>query len=271
MTVCIAAIAEFGGSILVAMDKMMTSGDVATDLGTAKGMRVHDRWFAAFAGDVTQVPPIMRGAIASLAATSQPSVAQVAESFVQAYSAQRSRVAEQLFLSQFHLDMPTFKGMLSADNNDCIRDLKEQIDGLDFALDFIVAGFDADSVPHIFTVRNPGVEKHYDQTGFWSVGAGLELALNNLILRKYDQFKSLGESAYYVAESKFVAESTLGVGQDTVVLVLKPDNVMAFITRQKLAAVREIWETDAKPRVPDNLESRMVEQIRFEKVLPFKA
>src|SRR5882672_2510996 len=215
MTVCIGAIASGRNAIVMAMDQMLTAGAMTADMpDLAKGMRVHPRWFAMFAGnDVQYVSPIMRDVTNALAEEGNaPSVKTVTDTFIRVYREQRLRIAEQTVLAPLGLDFHAFAAMIATDDNETLRDLTRKLSEVEFSVYFLVCGFDANPSARIFTIEPPGAEGHYDDVGFWSIGSGSESAINNLFLRGYNQSLSLPQAVYEVAESKFVAETSLGVG-----------------------------------------------------------
>lgn len=226
-------------------------------------MRIHKHWFAMFAGDDTEYAgPIMRKMLRLLAATETPTVDQVAVAFTETYQEQRARVAEEQILGQYGLTMNQFSAALITDDNESLRNLKQRIERLEFSLSFLVCGFDKRARPHIFAVTNPGLAKHYDHIGFWSIGSGSDAAINNLLRRKYRDTNPLGTSVYLLAESKYVAESYFGVGEKTAIFGLKSDGTMMLILR-RANKIREIWINEGQPPMPENLDDRLEPMLRF--------
>lgn len=265
MTVCIGAIARGRNEIVMVMDQMLTVGDITADMpDLAKGMRIHRNWFAMFAGDLEYASPIMRNVTNVLAReNSIPSVQTVVDVFLQAYRQHRLRIVEQTVLGLLGLTNETFAEMIATDDNEILRGLVQKANNIEFNVEFLVCGFDANPSARIFTITPPGVEGHYDDIGFWSIGSGSESAINNLSLRGYNQDLSLSEAVYQVAESKFVAESAVYVGKRTAIVVLKADGRIGFITKHKLDDIRKIWYDEGRPPMPLNLDERIDPLIRF--------
>jgi 20S proteasome alpha/beta subunit len=267
MTVCIAAFSEGLNSIVFAMDQMLTVGIKTGDMAEfAKGMRVHSRWFATYAGTVEHVPPIMSGVTNSLADIATPSVELVTEIFLKTYLSYRLRIAEQSILAPLNLDMQTFATMIAENDNEILRSLTRRLNEFDFDVEFLVGGFDANPSPRIFTISPPGIEGHHDYVGFWSIGSGSGSAVNNLMLRGYKAFQPLEDSIYQVAESKFVAESSLSVGQRTAIMVMRRDESVALINRNKTDSVRQIWNDEGRAPMPMDLRSRIYPLLSFFKM-----
>lgn len=268
MTVCVAAIAgAYSGecAVVMAMDQMLSVGLVSGDMsGLSKGMRVHRWWFAMFAGnDLHYVPPIMRDVTRSLSHTATPSVKTVTDAFLKAYQNQRLRIAEQTVLAPLNIDLASYTSMVSENDNEILRSLTDKLNAVSFSVEFLVGGFDATQSARIFSIAPPGTEGHYDDIGFWSIGTGAESAINNFFLRDYKQETPVPEAAYYVAESKFVAEASADVGEHTVMVGLRQDGQMMFITRKKAEAVKKIWFDEGRAPVPANLEERVRPLVRF--------
>ncbi len=233
MTACVAAFALGLNAIVIGVDQMLTvGGDLTSDMSEfAKGMRVHSRWYATYAGGVDQTPQIMSAVTNQLARYEKPRVEIVTDVFVRSYKKHRDRLLLQ--------------GMAEKD----------------FDTAFLVAGFDSNDSPRIFTVAPPGVEGRHDFLGFWAIGSGAEHAIVHLMTQGYSTRQSLERSIYQIAEAKYAAEIDQNVGGKTAFAILLRDEKIAIISGQKAEALRQIW--DERPRFPLNLEPQVRALVQF--------
>jgi len=234
MTACVAGIALGLNAVVIAVDQMLTvGGDLTADMNEfAKGMRVHARWYATYAGDVDQTPQIMSQVTNLLARYQKPRVERVTDVFLKVYKKHRERLVAQ--------------GATSFDT------------------EFLVAGFDSNDSPRIFTIRPPGVEGRHDFTGFWAIGSGAEFAITHLMSNGYRIMQPLEQSIYQIAEAKYAAEIDQNVGGKTALAILLRDEKIAIISGAKADELRRIWED--RPKFPPNLESNIKSLVQF--VLP---
>jgi hypothetical protein len=258
MTVGIAAIIDHDKSIVFATDQMVSVRVITADLPTfLKSFRFHNRWFAVYAGDVTFGPPIMRKLTAELSTSGNADIAEVCSAFVRVYREERERLAVQEVLSPFGLDMQTFINLLASNDTVELADMKRKIEGFYFDPEFLVGGFDPDGKAHLFTIMPPGVEKHYDRVRFWSIREGAEAAVNSILFRGVNPLMPLKQAIYHVAEAKFLSESTRGVGKHSMFVQVTPDGKFSLLLKQDNIELRNLWETEGQPPVPDNLDARV--------------
>lgn len=270
MTVCIAAVAEMDTLIMV-MDQMLTTGAIATDIRYVKGTRVHPRWFAMAADDTQHVPAILDDVRNLLAKRKgAPTVKTVTDIFLKVYVEHRLRICEQRILKPLSLDLPTFKTMISTNDNETLRKLADKLNAVEFNVQFIVSGFDHLGSPRIFTILPPGEEGgRYEDIGFWSIGSGSGSAVDNLLNRGFAPGIALTGALYEVAESKFLAEKSLGVGARTTIVLMRPDETIAIINRERADSIKAIWANEGQPPpLPAELDERIGPLIKFIKVPP---
>jgi hypothetical protein len=219
-----------------------------------KGATVNLAWSALYAGnDITPVRPIIRRVQEEIAdggrAAPPIGVAAMQVSFAHAYQAERVLRAEQVLLGIYGLDMATFNSQaieLFGESGAAI--MRERIERVEFDCAFLVCGFDDYIYPHVFTVSNPGIVNDYDVPGYWAIGSGALNALSALAMSEHSRFCSLETTIYNACVAKFMAESAVGVGKTTVVLVQWPDLRSVFMSTEEIKAVRKDWERYGKPR-----------------------
>ena len=244
MTVCVGGIAMGGNAMVVAVDQMLTIGGTSTgDMSEfAKSMRVHPYWYAAYSGDVAQVPQVLGRVTNLLGRYKRPPVERVTDIFLKAYADHQARITAQ------GADEP-------------------------FDLQFLVGGFDPNGSPRLFTISpSPsgvgGLEGRYDFPGFYAIGIGADKAIDHLMLRDYKTHQQLEDSIYQIAEAKFVAESLISVGAKTSMAILFEDSRIGLMTAKNSDALKQIWLTEVKTTLPSNLDQRVPSLVKIYKGVP---
>lgn len=273
VTVCIAAIANYGQSIVIATDRMLTMGWAKSDESTLKIQGIHPYWAVMFAGTVEHVAPIIRSIAVEIDAKGHdPSYSEVEQAAVKAYQARLREEETNRVLGQFGLTIEEFTATGPSRFGDTIfsqllTEMRQVTLGDPPGLSLLIAGYESTGVPHIFSVTHPGVVQNHDIQGFWAIGSGSYGALGHLFFHSYNK-KSLREhTVYHVAAAKFMAEeSSSDVGKTTTLLildweppglVLNIENKLVVYELVALGDVKQIWKTGGKPRIPPKLYERM--------------
>jgi hypothetical protein len=261
MTLCAAAVANGGHAIVTVSDVRMTLGFTAGEGKNTKGRQIADRWSVFFAGnDVTQAPLVMDRAtdtLRDLKLIDQWAVQSAMQSAIQETVQQK---IEASVLSSYGMDLRAFvdKGLRKL-GVAAFTEIRHRIEQVDLGSEFLVCGFadreDGDSiehpVPHIQYFHGRGSVESYDQIGFWAIGSGAHAALSSLFFHDYNFYWPLRRSIYQMCAAKFMAERS-DLGRETNVLIFLPDKRILSIDADK---VREIWEREGKPKIPDDLSS----------------
>ena len=119
-----------------------------------------------------------------------------------------------------------------------------------------MCGFDDVGKPHIFVVDGKEAPRSYDDTGVWAVGSGAHAALSSLAFhidkQHFFSYSSIEEGVYYVAEAKFMAESSGEVGRDAGVVSVHTQEMSGrkVIWSDELPKLKEIWLREGSPRLP---------------------
>jgi len=225
MTVCIAAIADDGKSLILASDREVTYGfpiNTEVESDNKKIQKITDKIFILFSGDsfvgsqlIEEIKNEKQGAT---------SVKEVAEAARLKYVALRTKRMEQLYLEP--------RGLKLKDYMQNQKDLEQQIvlmidngmskDNQSFVLALIVAGID-ESGAHVYGIFHPGIMNLMDVSGFCAIGIGDVHATNSLIGNTYTSKMSLREVLYLVYEAKKRSEVAPGVGKYTDMITVSND------------------------------------------------
>jgi len=256
MTICIAAICETAGAeaIITACDKMVSMGGyVSGDKTIRKIDPILYDWTLMFAADdISPSTPIIKE-IRECPATPE-TLKGVADLIRRAYRNQRHRQIEDEILQPIGLSMKSFlsdgKNQLSERAYEKVFD---RIESYDLGIELLIEGYDSRRDPHIFSVANPGKCNFYDKVGFWAIGSGQHQAIASLFATGYDKYNPLEVCVAKVLVAKFMAESSVGVGKDTWLLIGRREvpNRSIFVDPPIQQKVRD--EHAALPKIPFNV------------------
>lgn len=263
MTICIAAICDYGAAVVSASDRMISWGYAqAGDSMVTKAVRVHEKWAALFAADdVTSVDPILRSVTKSLSPLAGE-IDEATSTFRNAYQNELRKRAETQVLSQFGMSLDRFlQEGLKKFGREVFSSLCEEIRSVKLGCDFLVHGFDPGGHAHIFTVQDPGEATEHNRTGFWAIGSGQQSAISILFHHSYSAEKSLEEAIYHICEAKFMAETALGVGKETVLGVLRSNQTGGLFRNDQLEPIRKRWEQEGRPKVPADITRAVSDMI----------
>ena len=264
MTVCIAAIADIGDTIVALTDNMLSIEQAGGFAMTAdnsiflKGGGIHTDWIALYSGSVSLPIPILSEARDRL--TGGPhSMAKVVEVFGGAYKKHLAqRVADEVLSPAYDADRFYRDGLAELGEmgfTEKRRDFEYRMQS-DPVLEFLVYGFDENRQAHISAVRNPGVVTYHDNEAFWAIGSGQQIAITALMFHEYNKMFPMAWSIYHVCEAKFMAEKAPGVGKETFILVMNKKNGFAWYPAKEVDTVREFWYRFGRPsRPPQAIEA----------------
>jgi hypothetical protein len=254
MTVCIAAICTSGDDnavITVSDSKVSMGGYFSADKMAYKTEPVLGSWMALMAGDdISHATPILE--MMAIAKTMLPTLTldEITSLAKSSYRKQRAIVAEDRFLSPYNMTLDEFKSsgrdvFLQETHAEIIRSIRD----CDLKLEILFGGFDKSKAPHIFRLGDPGDCDYYDKVGFWSIGSGQHAALSTLFAHQYNRTESLGTCVFKVLAAKYTAESAIGVGEDTHLMVsFSKSPWMSFVADKVEAKVKAQWKR--LPKIP---------------------
>jgi hypothetical protein len=214
MTVCIAAICEFGRAVITASDYKISLGSVSGDVAVKQIRGILPGWSVMYAGnDIAHIGKVL-DTCANGADTNTPlSIDKAQDAFVAAYQSVFSRVCSDTYLSPYQLNFDTFKkNGKKIFHSTPLSYLQNAIATFDLGCTLLISGFDAHKRAHLFTVENPGVSRSFDEVGFWSIGTGQAQANSSLMFHDYNIGNDRDLASYLVYVAKLMSESADGVG-----------------------------------------------------------
>jgi ATP-dependent protease HslVU (ClpYQ) peptidase subunit len=265
MTVCIASHCFGAKAIVLASDTMVSTHDMSADLAAFKFQSISRSWIAQYAGnDVGQVTPLLhriRGRLDRQPDTLENVVAAFTDAFTQEL---RHKTEIEIVRPLGYASIEEFRSAgareLGSDMfTRALIEMQQQI----IDVQFLVAGFDENKEPQIFTVTSPGKVSHFIEVGFWAIGSGQTNALGSLFnLKMRAKFGDLATNMYRVCEAKFNAENALGVGRETSLLVLHQDTTRYHIDFSRINELRAFWESTRTVAPPAGASTKADELIK---------
>ena len=266
VTVCIGALCENGNKIVLVSDNKVSFGDFSADMAVFKQEVFFPRWVTLFAGDdVEHIPFILQKARSLLFAAQrrkkkQPSPTQVANAIQRAYEERLNAQIEAKVLRRYQFTCQSFrdegkkKCTQEHYNNLCL-----QISKVKLSLKFLLAGFDEKDKGHLIVGGGNEEPEDYNLLGFAAIGSGKSAALSSLLFERerqhINQSSPVSQCVYVTYAAKFMAESASDVGhKSTCGLIAEPDKISMILEWWK---IRDIWENEGAPRLPDDLERRV--------------
>jgi 20S proteasome alpha/beta subunit len=253
MTVCIAALADGGRSLVLVCDGMLSTEWFSGDRTADKLFPIHRSWWAMIAGNsLSHVAPVIESAtlLLSMVPDEENTLVAIMRCMTMAYQNERAQRAESLVLSPIGLTWKTFR-----EKPEWQPHLAERLNSVDLGFTVLVGGFDWNMDGHIFTVDNPGVAANYDVAGWAAIGSGEYGVASTLLGQSFNPQMDLARAVYHACEAKFVSESAPGVGHYTQVKIPTPGvkDDAAILADESVAIIRKAWKEEGRPRVPRGL------------------
>jgi ATP-dependent protease HslVU (ClpYQ) peptidase subunit len=222
MTVCLAAIAAWGSPyerVVLASDRMITSGDVQFEHSTKKVETLNRSIVALIAGDVALHSPV--GTRTSARLQPRSTVEEAAHAYRDEYVALRTEKVAQavlgpfgLTLAEFHAGQQRFAPDFLHGVNAALQNITAQYDNL---FEAIIAGVDGSPEKvraHIYVIRGSNISCE-DRLGFAAIGSGANQANLQFMLGHYGPISPVNETLLAMLNAKRAAEVAPGVGQHT--------------------------------------------------------
>lgn len=253
MTVCIAAITRNEQHIVAAADLMLSDDEASAEPWVTKIEMLTQRkqWLAMFTGDPSVWNVVRRRAADAL--DEHESLTSVKDAFEDSFQQELEHHINVEVLRRWKLDVDSFRTL----GRDQLGDhhftrLAHAIEGKDLCTEAMLAGFEPEGAPRIFTAADGQVCVQREHLGFHAIGAGAFLALAYLYSLHDDPLgqDTLPHLVYRVCEAKFQSERAPGVGRRTIVLVLGRGGRAQWMHPDRVDLLRKVWEPRSRPSVP---------------------
>jgi hypothetical protein len=266
MTICIAATCQSDNSspeLVFVLDTAISLGGMTSVETGVKGSQIGDTWHSMFAGDdVSHVGEVILRACGDILSSKDESIKNVRTCVSNAYQKVRKERVEEIFLSPLGWNLEQFimNGKKLLPVSDYSRLLNE-IQRYDLGCELIVGGFDPNwkTGALIFHVVNPGTVIPNDAFGFAAIGSGATAAYAYLARREQYRGFSLAQTIYNAIGAKIFAEKAIGIGKETIAIVLKRDGSHKMLNPTTIGVIRKMWEDEEDAIRPPNLEKRITD------------
>ncbi|HLF76711.1 MAG TPA: hypothetical protein VJB57_04405 [Dehalococcoidia bacterium] len=218
MTVCIAAICQWGGgSVIVgAADRMRTYGDIEYEPEQTKLYAFTNRVVALIAGDSSNQRSICDAVFRrTKAMVIPPNVATVAEIYAQEFANFRRVRNEKTILAPLGLNARLLLSEAQGIAQEQVSSLMHAMQSTNLGDEAIITGWDEDGGAHAYIIADPGVAISMDSAGWAAIGSGRWHAESHFTVQGYTPFFQFDEALLLVYEAKRRADVAPGVGEAT--------------------------------------------------------
>lgn len=261
MTLCVAAI-TLENYILTVSDTKVEGLISSSDGCTVKMDPFAKDWNAMWAAsDMTQCSSVVERAGRYF--RNRANELHVARSCMKrAYQQHLSGMAADQVLGRFNsMSMEDFLKNRSKRFTESTSDsLMRQIQQFKVDWEFLAFGFDSIKRPHVFVVEEPGIDSVYDSLGFCAIGSARHAAEGLLLYLDQNRICTLHKTLVNLLFAKFMAEKT-GIGKHTFVFAKKPGSTMFSMPLWIEPTIRERWDTQVRPKLPDDLLIEIAAQV----------
>jgi len=252
MSVCIAVLCEERRRLVTVTDTKVNFGVFSADTVAMKDVPIYRRCTALIAGNDTEhANSILDRATQLLYSDGKPkSPSEVADIVDQALAERVNREIETKILRKRGFTVETFleKGKQKCTPSAYLS-LCNRIDQISLSLRFLICGFDAKGLGHIYSVDGKTAPANYDSIGFWAIGSGAQAALSSLV----SAYMSKEEGVYFALTAKFMAESSDEVGKKGALVTTfdaSAEHKLEYVDLEGQDKIRSLWGEYGAPRVP---------------------
>ncbi len=230
MTICIAALADNGKSLVAAVDEMITASFPITYEFETKYVRkiyaLNNNVYALTAGDALGASTIIGNTIKRYKLSEMTTVKEVADSALREYQTYRTDMIVQRYFLPRGINLGSYYDLQQKLQIGLTNFLDSQLANYDIGISMLIIGCDRDDPKdcHIYSINNPGVLLNHDEVGFACIGTGAPHATYYLIGERYNKTKEKGAVYKLVAQAKKRSEVAPGVGTGTKFVVI-PDKI----------------------------------------------
>jgi hypothetical protein len=265
VTVCIAAFADSGNSIVTATDRKVAFRSSSADKAVFKGNAFAGSYMLLVAGnDAARAENVISKSWGRVLADIEDNPEEkhikdpdyLAEILHQECNQERDRIIEASVLKKRGYTWKLFREQGKGLCTDAVYyDLESEIADVDLSLDLLLAGYDHNKTPHLRFLNWKTPPENYDSLGFFAIGRGAHAAISSLAhaveYLSFTRHNILGDVLYHTLAAKFMAESAHDVGRDTFAVVIKPDS--RLLSTHVLGGdeyIRDVWTKKGAPRLP---------------------
>lgn len=229
MTICIAALADGGKSLILAADQMITANipisyQFETD-DIAKIYPLTDTASVLMAGNVLYAHEILENArrqvtAADIKQNEPQTIEQITEILRVEYQNYRRNLVVKKFIEPRGLNLQAYYQLQRTLHDAVTQEIEKNLTELNIGVELIVAGHNTEVGCHVYSIVHPGVSTSHGVIGYVCVGSGAPHATYHLIGSDYKKTMGREEVRGIVTEAKKKSEVAPGVGSKTTIVEL---------------------------------------------------
>jgi len=260
VTICAAGIS--GGKIIAVKDTKLSyfGGSISSEGLLWKQRKVNSQWQVMFSGDISTLTPMLDAIEEAGKKSKEKGLRQFARLCASAYREERKRIIEDEVLPDYDLSTYAEYSALKSSDPDLFDAIGTKISEAEEGWHLLFCGFDTKRKPHLFVISGRGKIQYCDTAGFATNGSGGWAAHIALATYPFSAIIDTAEAAYCLLAAKFAAEAAEGVGKETYLHVLEPDDeISSFVMSATIDSVREKWRR--LPRIPEGAADEIKEEL----------
>lgn len=217
MTVCIAAIADKGSSLVLATDKMLTSVNSSVPYqyeqeDVNKIYHLTDNKIVLLAGTIQHAFAILENTKKKVGANTTKKLNEVVVELKKQYDEYRNCWLEEGILKPRGLTLQEYYQNHAKYQPTFTQGIDQQIATSKFDVEFIVVGYE-DNNWHVFLLQSNLHPQLKTTEGYTTIGTGGPHATYSMLDLEYSKSKSLSDVRAIVERAKNKAEKSPGVGK----------------------------------------------------------
>jgi hypothetical protein len=253
MSICICILCGITDRAIVCVDdRKVVLGDFAADGAVWKSTLLANDYSLQFVGEsMDKAPLIIDSARRKIG--SEKSHDFIVGCLQEAWCEARDREIEAKILRKHGFTFESFRAEGKELCSESVYDqLHDRIDRFKFPIEFMLSGFDERGFPHLNHLDSQGSISCYDELGFWAIGSGAHSALSSLAFHvdkgNLPPMPKVEQAAYFACEAKFMAESSVQVGKETMLTVYGHGEVPGIMSDTELNSIRKKWLKQGAPK-----------------------
>jgi len=258
MSICIAAIADDGRTIVTVSDRLYSWGNETSGDGRVKTELIHRSWGVMLAGDeVRRLEPMIGDAYEHLRTIKAPTLDDVGDALRRGWRDAQRQLIESELLSPYGYDRPDFLARGRHELGDSkFSELVADLAILgNLQCELLVYGFDEQASAQLLALTGKGELLNCSRPGFMAIGSGAHTAIDAMLQTDYKIAIPYQRAIYQTCHAKFMSERALGVGRNTLVVGLTHDGRLATWDTEQVDPIREKWSLETRPTIPIDAEA----------------
>jgi hypothetical protein len=217
VTVCVAALAVNGRTIICVADKAISYGEqIQWDSDSTKIVKLNPSGsLVMFSGDEQATQKVLANMLSVSDQIKGKTKAELIKLCEEQFKDAVDDLIVGLFLKPRLLTKEDYINAITGTKiNDMMRSLADEIKKYEVDCGLLVCGFDVNHSPFILSVSSPGVVTDMTHTGFHAIGSGWDKAVSRLLFSEHKRDHALARVLYDAFDAKANAEMESHVGYE---------------------------------------------------------